>query len=165
MQDASLNTLLAIPWAKALIEDPKWTCAVTPSRVPKSSGEDELYAVTLATDRTFRAYQTLRPTKELGGKLVYHEIKGIVTLGDGLAGFAGVCHGGIAATLLDETCGILVGSSQERHLERWKQSGASDQPPKLNFMTVCKSMRGPQHLYQTDTRRSQHDLQATDTRA
>lgn len=165
MEDACIDHILSIPWAKALIEDPKWKRAITPSRLPKSTGEDEFFARTLATDRTLRAFQTLVPSEEVHGKLVYNEVAAIITLGTGLDGYPRVCHGGMAATLLDEICGILVMLSNQRQVEQWKQAGASDQAPEARFMTACKSCGTIRHSRRTDINRPQPDLQATHTRA
>jgi len=164
MEDASIDHILSIPWAKALIEDPKWKRARTPSRTPKSTGEDGFFATTLATDRTLRAFQTLLPALETQGKFVYHEVAAIITLGIGLDGFPQVCHGGMAATLLDEICGTFLVLSQDRQTELWKESGALGQPPRVNFMTACRLCRTRRLLYDTDIDRSQYHLQATDTR-
>jgi hypothetical protein len=110
MDDALIAELSSIPWAAALINDRKWTVIRTSSRSPKPTGEDSFFAETLSTDRTIRSILTFRPTQEEEDDLAYKEIKTIVDLGAGLNGYPQIVHGGFAATLLDEACGILASS-------------------------------------------------------
>jgi thioesterase superfamily protein 4 len=133
-----MERILSIPWAAAMINDPKWTHTRTGSRLPKASGEDSFFAETLATDRTLRACLTLIPTKEVRDKLVYREIATIVDLGTGLNGFPQTCHGGVAATLLDEICGVLIQLNTEMQRELGKQSGSLNQVRDVNYMTACE---------------------------
>lgn len=102
MGDHVVNRLSSVPWARALINDPKWTSTRTDSRLPKGSGEDSFFAETLATNRTIRALLTLRLTKEEGDDFPVKEIVTIIDLGDGLNGHPRIAHGGFAATMLDE---------------------------------------------------------------
>jgi thioesterase superfamily protein 4 len=126
MEGTAMERMLSIPWAAALINDPKWTHTRTGSRLPKASGEDSFFAETLATDRTLRACLTLVPTKKVHGKLVYQE----------------TCQGGVAATLLDEICGVLIQLNTEMQLVVGKQSGSLNQARDVNYMTACKLMCG-----------------------
>jgi thioesterase superfamily protein 4 len=142
MEGTAMERMLSIPWAAALINDPKWTHTRTGSRLPKASGEDSFFAETLATDRTLRACLTLVPTKKVHGKLVYQETATIVDLGTGLNGFPQTCHGGVAATLLDEICGVLIQLNTEMQLVVGKQSGSLNQARDVNYMTACKLMCG-----------------------
>lgn len=121
------------PWVSRLVNDSKWTCTTTPSRLPKSSGEDSFFAETLATDRTMRSCLTLRCTQEDNDDQAYKEVRTIVELGEGLNGFPRTLHGGMAATLLDEICGVLIVLNSERKAGRTKNSDPVD-----HFMTACK---------------------------
>lgn len=134
MTDPSVAHLNAIPWVASLIHDPKWTLVETISRVLLSSGENSFYSETLATDRTMRSCLTLLPAVEAGGKLAYMEVLWIVELGDGLNGYPGTLHGGMAATLLDEVCGVLLQSNAAKASER---AGTTDRLDE--YMTACKS--------------------------
>jgi thioesterase superfamily protein 4 len=125
-----------IPWVKRLVDDPKWTLTKTPSRLPKSSGEDSYFAETLATERTMRSYLTFRCTQEDDDDQAYKEVRCLVEVGDGLNGFAQTLHGGMACSILDETCGVLLVLNSERKIER---ANASD--PVDHFMTACKFPR------------------------
>jgi len=138
MDDAATDHIMSLPWASALVADPKWTHTRMPSRLPKPSGEDSLFAETLSTDRTLRTCLTLRPTEETDDKLVYREVVVIVDLGTGLNGYPQILHGGIAATLLDEVCGALIVLNMERMSEKLRESGAQNQVLNMNYMTACK---------------------------
>ncbi|EAT84575.1 hypothetical protein HBI56_179300 [Parastagonospora nodorum] len=125
MTDPSIARLNAIPWVASLIHDPKWTRVQTISRVLQSSGEDSFYSETLATDRTMRSCLTLLPAVEADAKIAFREVLWIVELGDGLNGYPGTLHGGMAATLLDEVCGILLQSNAAKASER-ARTGTTD---------------------------------------
>jgi len=133
MMDPSVARLNAIPWVASLIHDPKWTRVQTISRTLKSSGEDSFYAETLATDRTLRSCLTYLPTAEADGKLAFKEVLWIVELGDALNGYPGTLHGGMAATLLDEVCGVLLQLNAAKSLERAGGTGGLD-----HYMTACE---------------------------
>ncbi|KAF1831350.1 hypothetical protein BDW02DRAFT_57899 [Decorospora gaudefroyi] len=123
MEEASITQLSSTPWAAALLNDPNWIPIRTASRSPKASGEDSFFAETLSTDRTIRALLTLRPSKQEEGDLAYKEIRTIVVLGTGLNGYPSIVHGGFAATLLDEMCGILIMLNLEEKARRLKELG------------------------------------------
>ncbi|KAL5114436.1 hypothetical protein ACEQ8H_007691 [Pleosporales sp. CAS-2024a] len=127
MGDVSTDRLDAIPWAQRLLRNPKWTIVKTPSRLAKSTGQDSFFAETLATDRTMRSCTTLRPAKPAEGDPAYAEIVLIVEVGDALNGFARTLHGGMAATLLDEVCGVLITLNVDTHAERSRASGPTAQ--------------------------------------
>jgi thioesterase superfamily protein 4 len=137
MGETSTNRLEAISWAASLINDPKWTRTYTPSRLPKASGEDSFFSETLATDRTMRSCLTLRPTEEDDDDQAYKEVLSIVELGDALNGFPHTIHGGMAATLLDEVCGVLIVLNSERKAER-----ANNTDPIEHYMTACEFCGG-----------------------
>jgi acyl-coenzyme A thioesterase PaaI-like protein len=137
MADAFVSRLSSVPWAAALINDPNWTPVNTASRSPKPSGEDSFFAETLSTDRTIRALLTLRPIDEEEGDIAYKEVKTIVELGTGVNGYPQVVHGGFAATLLDEMCGILIMLNMERKVQRITENGR--RAAALNYFTACSS--------------------------
>jgi thioesterase superfamily protein 4 len=135
MEDAFLSELSSVPWAAALINDPNWTPITTSSRSAKPTGEDSFFAETLSTERTIRSLLTFRPTKE-EGDLAYKQIKTIVDLGTGLNGYPQIVHGGFAATLLDETCGILIMLVTDKKVQRLKESGQNATRP--DYFTACE---------------------------
>lgn len=95
---------LRIPWTASLLKRPNTICRVPQSRAKKSSGEDSLFAVTLKNSRTLRScisfYQ--RPGKD---EEKIEEVSTLLTLGEDLAGHPNTMHGGIVATILDESMG------------------------------------------------------------
>jgi thioesterase superfamily protein 4 len=107
-----------------LFTSPDWTYVPTRSRKLKSSGEDELFAVTLNTPLTMPYCLTL-------GKLIDHsdpnslfsEVRTYMKLEHGINGYPDVCHGGIVATLLDEVMGIAMGAFRQRGREVEKRLG------------------------------------------
>jgi thioesterase superfamily protein 4 len=141
--ESALNRLKSIPWAAALINDPKWTPATTASRFPKPSGEDSFFAETLATERTIRALLTLRPVKEEEGDQAYTEIVEMIDLGDGLNGFPQIALGGFVATMLDEVCGVLIVLNVEKKIERLRKLGRLDSSVSMNYFTACKTLSLP----------------------
>jgi thioesterase superfamily protein 4 len=136
MDDAIITGLSSIPWAAALINDREWTAMTTTSRSPKPTGEDSFFAETLSTDRTIRSLLTFRPTQEEEDDLAYKEIKTIVDLGTGLNGYPQIVHGGFAATLLDEACGILVMLIMDKKVQRQRELGQLVARP--NYFTACE---------------------------
>jgi hypothetical protein len=152
MDDASVDRVASIPWVARLLNDPKLTLTRTGSRLPKASGEDSFFAETLATDRTIRTCLTLRTKEEADDEQPYKEIVTIVEIGDGLNGFPQVIHGGMAATLLDEVCGVLIVLNTERVVERAKASGSTDQSLNASYMTACMFDLDSERRRQTDKR-------------
>ncbi|TDZ40621.1 MFS transporter prlL [Colletotrichum spinosum] len=120
---------LAIPWAAAHINAPNTVRKTAGSRYPKESTEDELFAKTLHTDGTISAFLTFytRPPPVVSAasegeqrrrpqegqeqqqqdQQLIREVKALLTLNSGVNGFPGVSHGGIVATILDETIGLV----------------------------------------------------------
>lgn len=143
--DVLTPALTSKPWIAALLADPTWTHMPTKSRSPKPTGEDSFVAETLMTERTVRAVITFRPSKQEeeeedvhsnGGMASYKEIKSVVDLGTGLNGYPQIVHGGVAATLLDETCGILVIANADRKVEREREAGRESVAP--SYFTACE---------------------------
>jgi thioesterase superfamily protein 4 len=126
MDDTIIAELSSTPWAAALINDRKWTAITTNSRSPKPTGEDSFFAETLSTDRTIRSLLTFRPTQEEDDDLAYKEM--------GLNGYPQIVHGGFAATLLDEVCGILV--MLVRKVQGQRELGQTVARP--NYFTACR---------------------------
>lgn len=109
MEDVeSVKTELSkIPWCAQLLGDKNLDVYVSPSRSLKKDGTDRAFSTILNTRDTIAAYLALYQKPEVPDTLIT-ELKAIITLGNDLCGFANVCHGGIVATLLDETMGELI---------------------------------------------------------
>ncbi|KAF9870054.1 thioesterase superfamily protein [Colletotrichum karsti] len=120
-ENPDLKHFLAIPWAAAHINAPDTVRETASSRFPKQDTEDELFSTTLHTDKTIAAFLTLykRPSssfssssattaeKDDGTGNIIREVKALLTLRHGVNGYPGVSHGGIVATILDETIGLV----------------------------------------------------------
>lgn len=121
-ENPDLKHFLGIPWAAAHINAPDTVRETANSRLPKQDTEDQLFSTTLHTDDTIAAYLTLykRPSSSSSettangnaaqsdeGANMIRELKALLTLRKGVNGYAGVSHGGIVATVLDETIGLV----------------------------------------------------------
>ncbi|KAH9822748.1 putative Xaa-Pro aminopeptidase P [Teratosphaeria destructans] len=134
----SKETFMRIPWAANLLNRPNIVLHVPNSRKPKASREDSLYAETFKTPRTLRScisfYQRPSPSDEK-----IEEVSTLYTVGDGLNGHPDIMHGGIVATVIDESMGILGNANQERrHLLRVQKGEAQGElpPPQTGTFTA-----------------------------
>jgi acyl-coenzyme A thioesterase PaaI-like protein len=93
--------------------DPAFYIAPTLSREPKASTEDSLFAGTLRSAETITAALTLckYPTHEVPHRI--EEVRTFFSLGKGMNGYPYVCHGGMVATMLDETMGLLLSFNKD----------------------------------------------------
>lgn len=136
--ETHLSHFQSLPWCAALIASPTYIVTPCLWRNPKASTEDELLAVSLNSPTTishhlalYRVPQsspfrssfstTATPLSPLpqsssasssavadGVADGVREMKLLVTLGAGLNGWPGICHGGAIATLIDEFMGALM---------------------------------------------------------
>jgi thioesterase superfamily protein 4 len=137
MEDASIARLNAIPWVSSLVNDPKWTLTHSPPRTVTPSGEHSFFSETIATDRTIRSCLALKPTQKADNDPAYKEVLWIMELGDALNGHVGTLHGGMAALLLDQVCGLIMLFNMEERHKRPEHTG-----PIQHYMTVCESISG-----------------------
>ncbi|GKT45584.1 acyl-coenzyme A thioesterase THEM4 [Colletotrichum spaethianum] len=127
---------LGIQWCAALLSEPGTVRETAASRFPKPSTEDQLFSTTLHTEETIAAFLTFykRPSSSSpsptttpsasssssssstpavatddggGGGHLVRELKSLLTLRAGVNGYPNVSHGGIVATVLDETIGMV----------------------------------------------------------
>jgi acyl-coenzyme A thioesterase PaaI-like protein len=103
-----------------------WTALPTRCRTVKPDNEDSLLSTTLQTSTTLPHVLTLArcpsvpvvttpPPRGAPLTLGIPAVKTLYALGAGLDGFPLVLHGGLVATLLDETMGILL-TTNEQHV-------------------------------------------------
>jgi acyl-coenzyme A thioesterase PaaI-like protein len=102
---------LTIPWCHSLITAPGIRTWVPKSaRQARSAGEmkgqDAFFAQTLNTPLTIPALLLFYREPAARGQLV-REMRGLVALGEGLSGWAGVAHGGAVTAILDEVTGLM----------------------------------------------------------
>ena len=103
-------TDFSLPWCQNLFNDPTWRPIYTLSRVEFQTGTmNSLLAKTLWTDRAVRAVQSFeKVSANAHVEEVPEEVCMLYSLGDGLDGADGVCHGGVVGILLDEVLGLMV---------------------------------------------------------
>ncbi|KAK4622297.1 hypothetical protein CLAFUW4_07191 [Fulvia fulva] len=120
---------LRIPWIRRIITKPGTIYRIPGSRSPKSTTEDSLFAEILKTPRTIRSAISFytRPTSE---DSEIEQVTTVMTLGDGMNGHPEIIHGGILATMIDESMGILQSVNLERaHMRRVKLGQAEGELP------------------------------------
>lgn len=124
---------LSIPWCAARLNEPDTVRDTAPSRFPKQNTEDQLFSTTLNTADTIAAYLTFYkrpspsssvpassssssstssststiPKDDDAGLNIIRQLKALLTLRSGVNGYPDVSHGGIVATILDETIGLV----------------------------------------------------------
>ena len=96
----------SIPWCAKLLAAPDIIIIGTPSRQRKSSTEDELIAVTLKTEKAIRSWLTFYQ-KPAPGTTGVNDVYNLLSLGQGVNGYAYLVAGGIIGVILDECMGIL----------------------------------------------------------
>ncbi|KAI5857445.1 HotDog domain-containing protein [Durotheca rogersii] len=97
---------LSIPWCAARLQGPGLVVRTPPSRTAKADGEDALFGETLRSRETVLAMAAAWDAPGPGA--LVDAVTLFLTLGPGLAGHAGACHGGAVAALLDEAAGLLA---------------------------------------------------------
>lgn len=96
-----------IPWCAKLIQDRELAIIPTHCRQPKPSTGDSLLAESLNTSETTKAWLSFARKPSTSSPTIT-EVRALVSLGSGLNGWAGVCHGGLVGTSMDQVTGILM---------------------------------------------------------
>jgi acyl-coenzyme A thioesterase PaaI-like protein len=105
---ADLQHFQAIPWCAALLSKPGSKPTETFCRTAKDHNEDTLFGLTLKTSNTItHAYSTYVPSETKTPPLIL-SAQTLFTLSTGMNGGPNALHGGIIATLMDETMGTLL---------------------------------------------------------
>ncbi|KAI1396262.1 HotDog domain-containing protein [Hypoxylon fuscum] len=113
VESSDYEHFLSIPWCRKILRGPRILTGSPGCRLPKPNGEDSLFSETLKSQTTILAMlefyeEPPSPTDRV------ESIKTFLTLGSGLDGHSGVCHGGIVATILDEVTALLIPINQQR---------------------------------------------------
>ncbi|KAK9419184.1 putative HotDog domain-containing protein [Seiridium unicorne] len=111
----SLSHFLAIPWCAKRLKDTHNQVIHPPGRTPDNRGEEELWSTTFNTLETFPAFIAFY-RKPIKNSERVNEVSAFVSTNHGVQGFPGMMHGGIVATLLDGTAGLVPGVNQQRGL-------------------------------------------------
>lgn len=109
-----------IPWCSTLLNAPNTMILHQAPRqnTPGSTTEDAFWTRTLGTPDTVRGVLSVISSDLAAG---YPRVKSCVTLfslGPGLVGHDGMCHGGMISTLLDEGTGTLINLIEEIERKR-----------------------------------------------
>ncbi|EGP84949.1 uncharacterized protein MYCGRDRAFT_46779 [Zymoseptoria tritici IPO323] len=99
------SPFLREPWLASQLQHPDTVIRVTPSREPKASTEDSLFAEILKTDRTIQSCLSFYSTSKSEDGI--EEVTTLIAMGNGMNGHPQILHGGITATLIDESMGIF----------------------------------------------------------
>lgn len=103
----------AIPWCAAHFQAPNLTVVPVFSRSPKPNFEDALFSGTLKTPDTVAAFVCFYPRPSDESEIL-PEVKVLVTLGNLVAGYGGMSHGGVVASLMDEALSLIHPGSRWR---------------------------------------------------
>ncbi|KAH7275074.1 HotDog domain-containing protein [Fusarium solani] len=108
---SELTFFASVPWTASLLSAPNTIPFLPSCRNPASSAHDQLFGLTLNNERGLSHLISFfhAPSTDVA-KDPSHSITETVTLvslGDGLSGFPGVTHGGMIASLLDESMGTI----------------------------------------------------------
>ena len=106
MPDLDLEYFRSVPWCAKLLAEPNVVVVATPSRQKKETTRDELFAVTLKTERTIRSWLTFYK-RPIPGATSLDQLYSLVSVGPGISGHADLVAGGIIGSILDECMGNL----------------------------------------------------------
>ncbi|KAK4034375.1 acyl-coenzyme A thioesterase THEM4 [Parachaetomium inaequale] len=113
---AQIAYFRAIPWCAAhLPPSPDLTIAQSQSRTLSPTYEHALLARTLNNPAAIPAYIAFYPLPPSPDTLV-REVRAFLALGPLVNGWEGLCHGGVVATMLDETMAAVVDVNKRRGL-------------------------------------------------
>ena len=97
----------SLPWCCALFDSPTWKAIPTASRQrPNDDTENSLMIDTLWNDRGVRAMQTFIKSNNPSPSDM--EVLQLFSLGSGINGISGTCHGAIISLMLDEVTAQLA---------------------------------------------------------
>jgi len=106
--DPDLAHFLTIPWCRTHLLSRTNKTTPTLSRITKPQNEDSLFATALHTPSTISHCISFYPTRLSRDLLEISELSTIFQLGTDMNGGPNMLHGGIIATLLDDTIGTLL---------------------------------------------------------
>ena len=106
MPDLDLEYFQSVPWCAKLLAEPNVVIVATTSRQKKETTMDELFAVTLNTERTIRSWLTFYK-RPVPGATSLDELYSLVSVGPGVSSHADLVAGGIIGSILDECMGNL----------------------------------------------------------
>ena len=87
---------LSTLWCTQIIQDPQWKALSS-----RQNSSNQLFSDTLWTQKTIRAHQSYYK-KPPAGRTIGGELRVLLSLGSGLDGYPGMCHGGLLTLLFDD---------------------------------------------------------------
>ncbi|KAH7150398.1 HotDog domain-containing protein [Dactylonectria estremocensis] len=101
----------SIPWTAARLSAPGAIAFVPPCRNPITDVHDQFFGRTLANDRSLThmlcVFRTESTEAALDPAQTVTQMETLICTGDGVSGFPNVVHGGVVASLLDESMGAF----------------------------------------------------------
>ena len=107
----------SIPWCARHLAEPNLIVRRSWNRTLGPGLKDSLYSVTLNNPYAIASLLIFYPDPDAapeGPQPSIPEVKTFITLGPLITGFAGVCHGGIVMTIIDEALSALVQVNRDR---------------------------------------------------
>ncbi|KAF4980101.1 hypothetical protein FZEAL_3822 [Fusarium zealandicum] len=108
---SEISFFASLPWTAALLASPETIPFLPSCRNPESSSHDQFFGHTLNNARglshliSFFRAPSVAAAKDPARSIT--ETVTLVSVGDGVSGFPGLVHGGIVASLLDESMGTI----------------------------------------------------------
>ncbi|KAF5657941.1 thioesterase superfamily member 4 [Fusarium heterosporum] len=108
---SELSFFASHPWTATLLSAPDAIPFLPSCRNPRSSAHDQLFGNTLNNTRGLNHFISFfhAPSHEVAQDPSHNitEIVVLVSVGEGVSGYPGLVHGGVIATLLDESMGTI----------------------------------------------------------
>lgn len=134
-------TFLRVPWIARKLNRPGTIVRVSGSRKPKADTEDSLWAEILKTPRTIRSTVSFYQNPQNDNDSV-SEVTTVLSVGNGMNGHPEILHGGITATMLDESMGIHQSVNFERaHLRDVKVGKAFGELPPHEVSAFTRELK------------------------
>ncbi|KUI71867.1 Acyl-coenzyme A thioesterase THEM4 [Cytospora mali] len=115
----------SIPWCAKHLTAPNLIIKRPWNRNIKPNVGDALYSVTLNTPYTIPSFLLFYPDPDATStepQSAIPEVNAFITLGPLVSGFAGVSHGGIVMSILDEMLSIVFQVNRDRGLTKGRES-------------------------------------------
>ncbi|KUJ09081.1 uncharacterized protein LY89DRAFT_690623 [Mollisia scopiformis] len=102
----------SIPWCADLLSNPNLIIEPMESRNLKPSTEDAFFAETLQTKSTLSSGLIFYTRPSSSDRI--HKLNALMTLGYAVNGYPKIAHGGLVATIMDESMGLLLHENKVR---------------------------------------------------
>ncbi|KUJ06178.1 thioesterase family protein [Mollisia scopiformis] len=124
---------LVKPWCKKVMDDPQWERLST-----RAKSSNALFTETLWTDETICAHQSFYRSQR-SENLPSGEIRVLLSLGSGLDGHPGICHGGFLSLIFDDTIHELAAKELPTLAVTVSLTVTFRQPVRTPALVVCRA--------------------------